>query len=171
MRRRDGADGAAQAAIASEAWGTGAEMRREAADGRAPGIGDAIFGGSAAMERREKESGCLFLVRLFLEILGNAERRADEAGAVAPRIGRRRDIFLDLIAGDRRIESRRKGREQREDRKEDLCETAMEARLTQNEPPSMRRLSIRRQSRTVPAKSRRTAAGARAMSGKSLSRT
>ena len=91
------------------------------------------------MERRQEESGGgLFLVRLFLEILGNAERRADEAGAVAPRIGRRRDIVLDLIAGERRVETRREGREQREDCKEDLRKAAMEARLTQNEPPSTR---------------------------------
>src|SRR5262245_15174509 len=106
-------------------------MGRRAAEGEKPGIGRPIFGARGAVERREGEESRFFLVRFFLGLLGKAEYGAEEARGVAPGIGGRRDLFLgtvllEFVAGVRRVDSRRKGRQQCEQHQEDLRKAAME---------------------------------------------
>lgn len=116
-------------------------MRREVREKGRPGICRSIFRLLGAMERRKIEEDDFFLVcfRFFLEFFGNAERGTAGDCSVTQRIGGRRDVFLEFVAGERRVESRRKDRQQREQRQEDLRKAAMEAGLTQNEPLSARR--------------------------------
>ena len=112
-----------------------------------------MFGIRGAPERRKGEEGGFFLVLFLVEFFGDAERGADGGRGVAPWIGGRRDIFLEFVAGERRVEGRRKNREEREQHQEDLREAAMEAGLTQNEPLSTRQISAHLHSRRVPAMS------------------
>src|SRR3546814_120073 len=141
------------AAIASEGRRTCAGMRREMRERGRPGIGRLIFGIRGAMERPKGGEGgvflaWLFLIRFFLEVFGNAERGADGDRSVAPRIGGCRDVLLEFVAGERRVEGRRKDRQQREQRQEDLRKAAMEAGLTQNEPLPTRQFQHFLHSRT-----------------------
>ena len=128
-------------------------MRREAREGGKPGIGRLVFGIRGAVKRRKGEEGGFFLVCFFIEVFGNAERGADEGRSVAPRISGRRDIFLEFVAGERRVEGRRKNRQQREQHQEGLRKAAMEAGLTQNEPLSTRQFQHFITSRKAPAMS------------------
>ena len=113
-------------------------MPREAGNRGKPDIARPIFGIRGALQRRKGEEGGFFPVCFFLEIFGNAERSGDEGRSVALRIGGRRDIFLELVAGERRVEHRRKDRRQRDQHQEDLGKAAMEAGLAQDEPLSTR---------------------------------
>jgi len=89
------------------------------------------------MERRKGEDDGFVLIVLFIEIFGQAERRGEERCRVALRVGRRRDIFPELAAGERRVEGRRKDRQQRrQHQKGPRNKTAMETGLTQNESPN-----------------------------------
>ena len=125
-------------------------MRGEAGKGGKPGFDRLIFGIRGAVERRQGEESGFFRVLFFLDILGYAERGAEGGLGIAPRIGGRRDIFLEFIAGERRVEGRRKDRQQREQHQEDPRKAAMEAGLTQNEPLSTRRFQDFLHSRRAP---------------------
>ena len=103
-------------------------------EGGKPGIDRLVFGILGAVKRRKSEEGRFFPVCFFVEVFGNAERGADKGRGIAPRISGRRDIFLEFAAGERRVEGRRKYRQQREQHQEGLRKAAMEAGLTQDEP-------------------------------------
>lgn len=134
-------------------------MHREVGEGGKPGIGRLVFGIRGAVERRKGEEGGFFLVCFFIEVFGNAERGADKGRSVAPRSSGRRDIFLEFAAGERRVEGRRKKRQQREQHQEGLRKAAMEVGLTQNEPLNTS-ISAFLLSRKAPAMSSASRAGA-----------
>jgi hypothetical protein len=116
-------------------------MRRRARNGGMPGIGRPIFGIGGAVDPRKDEDGGFFPVRVFLGVLGNAERGAGEDRSIALRIVRLREIIPEFSAGERRVDARRHDRQQCEQHQEDLRKAAMEAGLTQNEPLSTGQIS------------------------------
>src|SRR3546814_8297055 len=105
-------------------------MRRDMRERGRPGIGRLIFGIRGAMERPKVGEGgvflaWLFLIRFFLEVFANAARGADGDRSVAPRLGGFRGVFLEFVAGERRVEGRRMDRPPREHRQEPLRKAAM----------------------------------------------
>ena len=131
-------------------------MPGDAGERGKPGSGCPVFVIRNAVERRKGGQGGFFLVSrvfLILEVFGSAEEGTGEGCGAVPRIGGRRDVFVGLVAGQRRVEGWRKDRQQREQHQEDLRKAVMEARLTQNEPLSTRQISAHLHSRRVPAMS------------------
>ena len=116
-------------------------MPGDAGERGKPGSGCPVFVIRNAVERRKGGQGGFFLVSrvfLILEVFGGAEEGTGEGCGAVPRIGGRRDVFVGVVAGERRVEGWRKDRQQREQHQEDLRKAAMEAGLTQNEPRSTR---------------------------------
>ena len=117
-------------------------MPGDAGERGKPGSGCPVFVIRNAVERRKGGQGGFFLVSrvfLILEVFGSAEEGTGEGCGAVPRIGGRRDVFVGVVAGERRVEGWRKDRQQREQHQEDLRKAVMEAGLTQDEPRSTRR--------------------------------
>lgn len=110
-------------------------MRSGARDGGNPGIDRPVVAIGGAGKRRKGDEDGVVLIGLLVDVLDEAERHGDEGRRIALRVGRRRDVFAETVAGERRVEGRRKDRQQRHEHQEGPREAAMETGLTQNDPP------------------------------------